>query len=163
MRPYLLFLHQRHLLFPRCRTDQLTGLEILQVVVGNGGHAEHYGGGEQCVGDQRRGLFVIRATEGDLDDDSAARSGTRRSFQHKRAAMKERAASEQTRREGMIRDAKQAIRERQQARVEAMKERNEQFNSRMRAKFGLDDKENGEQGLPTSDHPRRPPSVEPSV
>ena len=29
----------------------------------------------------------------------------------------------------MIRDAKQAIRERQQARVEAMKERNEQFNS----------------------------------
>ena len=106
---------------------------------------------------------VLQAAEGDLDDDSAARSGTRRSFQHKRAAMKERAASEQTRREGMIRDAKQAIHERQQARVEAMKERNEQFNSRMRAKFGLDDKENGEQGLPTSDHPRRPPSVEPSV
>ena len=46
--------HQRHLLAPGRGVDQLAGLEVLQVVVGDGRHGEHHGGDEQRVGDQRR-------------------------------------------------------------------------------------------------------------
>src|SRR5687768_6088278 len=44
---------QGELLAPRGRADQLAGLEVLEIVVGDGGDAEHDRGGEQGVGDQR--------------------------------------------------------------------------------------------------------------
>ena len=50
---------QRDLLLPRRRADQLAGLEVLQVVVGDRGDAEHDRGGEQRVGDQRRGALRV--------------------------------------------------------------------------------------------------------
>ena len=43
---------QRDLLPPRRRADQLAGLQILEIVVGDGGDAEHDGGGEQGIGDR---------------------------------------------------------------------------------------------------------------
>ena len=45
---------QRHLLLPRRGIDELAGLQILQVVVGDGGRGEHHRGDEQRVGHQRR-------------------------------------------------------------------------------------------------------------
>ena len=44
---------QRDLLLPRRRIDQLTGLEILKVIVGNRCHVENYRGGEKRERDQR--------------------------------------------------------------------------------------------------------------
>ena len=44
--------HQRHLLLPRRGVDQLAGLEILQVVVGDRRGGEHHRGDEQRIGDQ---------------------------------------------------------------------------------------------------------------
>ncbi len=45
---------QRHLLLPRRRIDELAGLQILQVVVGDGRDGEHHRGDEQREGHQRR-------------------------------------------------------------------------------------------------------------
>ncbi|MCY1176556.1 hypothetical protein D9M73_168330 [compost metagenome] len=45
--------HQGNLLLPRRRADQLAGLEVLQIVVGNGGDAEHDAGDDQRISDQR--------------------------------------------------------------------------------------------------------------
>ena len=45
---------QRDLLPPRCGADELAGLEVLKVVVGDGGDAEHDRRGEQRVGHQPR-------------------------------------------------------------------------------------------------------------
>jgi len=41
-----------NLLLPRSGVDELAGLEVLEVVVGDGGHAEDDGGDEQGVGHQ---------------------------------------------------------------------------------------------------------------
>ena len=46
---------QRDLLFPRSRIDQLTGLQILQIVIRDRGHVENHGGGEKREGHQRLG------------------------------------------------------------------------------------------------------------
>ena len=45
---------ERHLLPPRRRVHELPGLQVLQVVVGDGGRAEHHRGDEQREGDQCR-------------------------------------------------------------------------------------------------------------
>ncbi len=50
---------QGDLLLPGRRADELPGLEILQVVVGDGGDAEHDPGDRQGVGDQRPGALRI--------------------------------------------------------------------------------------------------------
>src|SRR6266516_3514304 len=39
--------HERHLLLPRRCIDQLTGLEILQIIVGDGGNVEDHRGGKK--------------------------------------------------------------------------------------------------------------------
>ena len=44
---------QRHLLPPRRRADQLPGLEVLQVVVGDGRRRQHRGGHEQHAADRQ--------------------------------------------------------------------------------------------------------------
>ena len=51
---------QRDLLPPRRRLDQLAGLQILEVVVGDGRDAEDDRGHEQGEGDQRLGLVAAR-------------------------------------------------------------------------------------------------------
>ena len=52
--------HQRDLLPPRRRIDQLAGLQVLEVVVGDGGDAEDDRRHEQGEGDQRLGLVAGR-------------------------------------------------------------------------------------------------------
>ncbi len=51
--------HQRHLLPPRRRADQLAGLQVLEIVVGDGGDAEDDRGHEQGEGDQRLWVAVL--------------------------------------------------------------------------------------------------------
>ena len=60
--------HQRDLLPPRRRVDQLAGLQILEVVVGDGRDAEDDRGHEQGEGDQR-----LRRVAGRRRGNSAAR------------------------------------------------------------------------------------------
>ncbi len=54
--------HQGHLLLPRRGIDQLPGLEVLQIVVGDGRHREHHRSDEQGEGDQ--GRAAIAAEQG---------------------------------------------------------------------------------------------------
>ena len=53
--------HQRHLLPPRRRVDQLAGLEVLQIVVGDRRDAEDHRGHEQGEGHQRLGCVAGHA------------------------------------------------------------------------------------------------------
>ena len=61
---------QRHLLPPRRRADQLAGLQVLEIVVGDGGDAEHDRGGEQGIGDQR-GLLLRAAAAAEPEASSS--------------------------------------------------------------------------------------------
>ena len=62
---------QRHCCFARRRVDQLAGLEVLQVVVGDGGDGEHDRRDEQREGDQR--LFSLAGRSGLMPNDQQQR------------------------------------------------------------------------------------------
>ena len=68
---------QRDLLLPGGGADELAGLEVLQVVVGDGGDAEHDRGGEERVGDERRGALRVAARPCRATSTSDAPSTTR--------------------------------------------------------------------------------------
>ena len=59
-----------NLLLPRGGADELSGLEILEVVIRNGGHPEDDRGGEQGIGDQRITLIRRLCAVHDLDEQS---------------------------------------------------------------------------------------------
>ena len=56
--------NERYLLLPRSSADELTGLEVLQVVIGNGGNAKDDGRGEERVGHQRQRIRSGTAGDG---------------------------------------------------------------------------------------------------
>ena len=62
---------QRNLLFPRRRTNQLTSLEVLQVVIRDRRDTKDDGCGKQGIGHQLNRLTTTNSTIGEFDEESS--------------------------------------------------------------------------------------------